>query len=396
MFIGIAMFLILMIMGGIIAFLGDKIGSKVGKRRMTLFGLRPKYTSIIVTIISGTLISFLTVAVLAVVNDNVRIALFGLSQLKAEMTSLNDEISQKNQELSMGKQLLDQRTQEYQDMNVKARNISDELSRTEEQRNYMQSQLSVVQQAYDQARADVHASAEEIQELEATKKELSGNISRLNEEKSALIDNITAIREGTVLFRAGQVISTAVVDAGMNEADAAHVLANVLSDMNTSLREKLNVQDPKAVIVRVSQRDFQNAVKTIAGSQKKKLIRIEAAGNIILGEAAFVEFDIHDNNLIFKKGETLLEANLKDYDTYKNLDIRVLHFLKELNRYATEKGVLPDPITGNVGQLDGQELMEVIQQVKNLNGRCRLTAVAKRDIYTQGPVIIDVEVTPAL
>ena len=53
MFIGIAMFFVLMLMGGLIAFLGDKIGSKVGKKRMTLFGLRPKYTSIIVTIISG-------------------------------------------------------------------------------------------------------------------------------------------------------------------------------------------------------------------------------------------------------------------------------------------------------------------------------------------------------
>ena len=51
MFIGVAIFLILMLMGGIIAFLGDKIGSKVGKKKMTLFGLRPRYTSIIVTII---------------------------------------------------------------------------------------------------------------------------------------------------------------------------------------------------------------------------------------------------------------------------------------------------------------------------------------------------------
>ena len=56
MFIGIAMFFVLMLMGGLIAFLGDKIGSKVGKKRMTLFGLRPKYTSVIVTIISGILI----------------------------------------------------------------------------------------------------------------------------------------------------------------------------------------------------------------------------------------------------------------------------------------------------------------------------------------------------
>lgn len=74
--LGVVIVLILMVMGGIIAFLGDKIGSKVGKRRLTMFGLRPKYTSIIITIVSGVLISFLTVAVMTVVNENVRIALF--------------------------------------------------------------------------------------------------------------------------------------------------------------------------------------------------------------------------------------------------------------------------------------------------------------------------------
>ena len=40
MFIGIAIVLVLISMGGLIAFLGDRIGSKVGKKRMTLFGLR--------------------------------------------------------------------------------------------------------------------------------------------------------------------------------------------------------------------------------------------------------------------------------------------------------------------------------------------------------------------
>ena len=35
MFIGIAIVLVLISMGGLIAFLGDRIGSKVGKKRMT-------------------------------------------------------------------------------------------------------------------------------------------------------------------------------------------------------------------------------------------------------------------------------------------------------------------------------------------------------------------------
>lgn len=169
MFIGIAMFLVLMIMGGVIAFLGDKIGSKVGKKRLSLFGLRPKYTSIIVTIISGILISFLTIAALAVVNENVRVALFGLSRLQERMANLNQEIEVKNKELEEGKQQLKERNKEYKYMTLRSENISKELERVESQRAYAETELSVVQKAYDEARQGVEASAEEIEKLEKNK-----------------------------------------------------------------------------------------------------------------------------------------------------------------------------------------------------------------------------------
>lgn len=396
MFIGISIFLVLIFMGGLIAFLGDKIGSKVGKKRMTLFGLRPKYTSVIVTIISGTLISFMTIAVLAVASENVRVALFGLNKLYAEMDELNAEIADKNRALDEGQKQLQARTKEVADMERRTQDISAELSRVEEQRNYVESQLSVIQAAYDKAQADVHASAEEIRELEKTRQELTGTIGKLDKEKDLLIRNIEAIREGTVIFRAGQIISSAVVDEHMSRETASQVLASILNDINTGLRERLNIQDDKAIVVRVQRDDFERAVQQIMESPVKKLIRVTAAENIILGESTIVDFDIHDNVKVYQEGETIYEASMDEngYENYKNEDVRVIHFLKDINAAAAAKGMLPDPITGNIGQLDTREMLDVIQRVKELDGHCRLTAVAKRDIYTAGPVIIDVRVTP--
>ena len=160
--LGVVIVLILMVMGGIIAFLGDKIGSKVGKRRLTMFGLRPKYTSIIITIVSGVLISFLTVAVMTVVNENVRIALFGLNKLKAEMNELNLQIETKNKQLAEGKLLLAKRTDEYNEINQRANSIFEELNDVEQQKASVEAELSLVQDAYNQARQDIDASAEEI------------------------------------------------------------------------------------------------------------------------------------------------------------------------------------------------------------------------------------------
>ena len=392
MFIGAAIFLVLIVMGGVIAFLGDRIGSKVGKKRMTLFGLRPKYTSVIVTIISGVLISFSTVAVMAVVNENVRVALFGLSRLQAQMNDLNQEIKVKNRELEKGKRQLEARNKEYEDVTKKSEETSRELDRVESQRVYMENELASVQDAYDEAQAGVEKSAREIQNLEKTKEELSSNISTLNEEKKTLLDNIYALREGQVVMQAGQILTSVTVDENMTREQTVQVLESVLKDINNMLKQQMNITDESVNLVRISQTDFDNAVQEIAGAKNKKLVRIVAAQNLIRGERLIVDFDIHDNLLVFSKGEVVYRGSLDAYKDIRNYELQVLRFPKDLNHYAQSKGVLPDPITGNVGVLEGQELMDVIQKVKDYGGQCILTVTAKRDIYSQGPLLIDVRV----
>lgn len=392
MFIGAAIFLVLIVMGGIIAFLGDRIGSKVGKKRMTLFGLRPKYTSVIVTIISGVLISFSTVAVMAVVNENVRVALFGLSKLQAQMNDLNQEIKVKNRELEKGKSQLEARNKEYEDVTKKSEETSRELDRVESQRIYMERELTSVQDAYDEAQAGVEQSAQEIRDLEKTKEELNSNITVLNQEKKTLLDNIYALREGQVVMQAGQVLTSVTVDEKMTKDQSVKVLESVLNDINNMLKQQMNITDDNVNLIRVSLSDFDEAVQQLTGAKHKKLVRIVAAQNLIRGERLIVDFDIHDNLLIFNKGEVVYKGNLDAYSNIRNYELQVLRFLKDLNHYAQTKGVLPDPITGNVGVLEGQELIDVIQKVKEYGGQCELTVTARRDIYSQGPLVIDVRV----
>lgn len=392
MFIGAAIFLVLIVMGGIIAFLGDRIGSKVGKKRMTLFGLRPKYTSVIVTIISGVLISFSTVAVMAVVNENVRVALFGLSKLQAQMNDLNQEIKVKNRELEKGKSQLEARNKEYEDVTKKSEETSRELDRVESQRIYMERELTSVQDAYDEAQAGVEQSAQEIRDLEKTKEELNSNITVLNQEKKTLLDNIYALRGGQVVMQAGQVLTSVTVDEKMTKDQSVKVLESVLNDINNMLKQQMNITDDNVNLIRVSQSDFDEAVQQLTGAKHKKLVRIVAAQNLIRGERLIVDFDIHDNLLIFNKGEVVYKGNLDAYSNIRNYELQVLRFLKDLNHYAQTKGVLPDPITGNVGVLEGQELIDVIQKVKEYGGQCELTVTARRDIYSQGPLVIDVRV----
>src|ERR1043166_3968621 len=60
------------LMGGIIAYNGDLIGRKFGKRRVSLLGLRPKHTAILITSVTGIFISGLTTGVLFMLVPAVR------------------------------------------------------------------------------------------------------------------------------------------------------------------------------------------------------------------------------------------------------------------------------------------------------------------------------------
>ena len=61
-----ALVALLILLAGVIAYAGDRLGTWVGRRRLTLFGARPKRTGQIVGVAAGILIMLTTLAVLAV------------------------------------------------------------------------------------------------------------------------------------------------------------------------------------------------------------------------------------------------------------------------------------------------------------------------------------------
>ena len=97
---GLTLILVLAIMGGAIAFIGDKLGSKIGKKRLSLFGLRPYHTSVLMTVITGIMIAAATLGVLAITSKDVKTALFGMEKLKTELIALNNDKLTAQQELA--------------------------------------------------------------------------------------------------------------------------------------------------------------------------------------------------------------------------------------------------------------------------------------------------------
>lgn len=390
--IGLIVFLVLAIMGGAIAYIGDRLGFKVGKKKVSLFGLRPRHTSVLVAIVTGMMISLLTIGIMSILSENVRTALFGMEALNARMTALNAEVEQKSAELEQGKKQLEDKNEEYEKARIRLSDAHQELAEAERQEQYMRDQLAVTEAAYAKAKADIQTSAKEIEELENTRLELTENIDKLHVEAERLRTNIVNIREGQVVFRVGEILSSAVVESGLTEEEAKQVIACIANDTNHIFQERFHAS-PDTNLIRVLPQEIERAAKEISGMDRKKLVRVVAAGNIIVGEPAWVQFVIYDNALIYHRGDVIWQSDLTSQDDITSIEVKVLRFLREVNEKAQEKGVLPDPITGNVGQVDGKQLFATIQEISRANGQVNIRAVAKQDVYTEGPVAVDIVVT---
>jgi hypothetical protein len=95
---GIGLVMLITIVAGGIAYIGDRVGHQVGRKRLTLFGLRPKYTSTIVAVATGMLIALSVTLVALVGSQQVRTAFFRLSQLNSQINQLQAQaIAQQNE-----------------------------------------------------------------------------------------------------------------------------------------------------------------------------------------------------------------------------------------------------------------------------------------------------------
>ena len=75
----------LLVLGGLVATLGDLLGSKIGKARFSVLKLRPKKTAVLITILTGSLISASSLSLMILVNRQLRVGLFRLGDLQKKL-----------------------------------------------------------------------------------------------------------------------------------------------------------------------------------------------------------------------------------------------------------------------------------------------------------------------
>ena len=406
---GLTLILVLVVMGGAIAYIGDKLGSKVGKKKLTVFGLRPKHTSILVTIITGFLIAATTLGILTLASSDVRTALFGMEALKEELNSLSEEVFKQNDELKLNREALETKTQEYLELTKRIKETTQELATVEAERNRAAATLATIQTEYAAAKRDLAEAQQEIDGLVETKQQLDQRVAELNSSKIKLeedvqrLNDLTAnlkrgmqiVREGSILFRAGEALGTSAVKGGETRAATEQALGELILRTNFIVLEKMGMSDKRVEALWISQADFDELVNLLDRSGDEYVVRILASNNTIYGEPVIGQFEVFPNKLLYTKDKAVYTETITVPDSQK-AEETMLMFLQKVNAEAIRQGVLPDPLQGTVGAISGSQLFEAVKRLQSVRGPVTLSAVTTENIYSVGPLKINIEVKPLL
>jgi len=76
---------LLILTSGLVAFVGNLVGRAIGRRRLALWGLRPRHTAQLITVLTGMLIAAVTLAAVLLVSNDARQALFHLREVRQQI-----------------------------------------------------------------------------------------------------------------------------------------------------------------------------------------------------------------------------------------------------------------------------------------------------------------------
>lgn len=291
-----------------IAYIADNIGKNLGKKRISIFGLRPRQTATLISMAASVAVMLLTVAILMLTSASLRNALLRYDAEKKEANRRQREITklQTEKDALLKDVQLQQKRNNAQLKAVQGRVTSTRaaLSTAQEQLTKAQSKLSEAQQKQRVAR----------KQFETFKKQLADAKKQVATAKQQVQKAQIQVQQAQSQLKAeqGQVTSTrAALSAARGQLDTARTQLS-------EAQQKQRVADEQLEQAQTQLTAAENNFQRVQEGVKKNLAQLQEAVN----ESARLE-----------ARRTALEAELEARNReLDNLKAQVNQRLAELTR----------------------------------------------------------------
>jgi uncharacterized protein (DUF3084 family) len=391
---GWLLILALLALGGVLATLGDRLGSRVGKARLSLFNLRPRKTAVLITVLTGSLISAVSLGLMLAVSERLRVGLFELDALQARLLESRTTLrrSERNLRLSRQEQAQveealqrarrdrEQTRRQLTAAEIQARQLRGELKPLQAQRQQLLAQR-------DRLNGDIRARDQDIRKTETELTRVRGLITAGENELKGLEKKLIDLRRGDVVISSGQPLASAKVNPrNGTEANAAVVALLRQANLN-AFQRVLPAETPNRQILLVPRQDIAN-LETRLSRGGPWVVSILSAANVLRGEDQVLGFpDLRPNRQVLRRGDlmasTVLEGNERSSEQVRN---RLNLLLAASFAKAQRQGSIADGVQFDVATFNrlGRELSE-----RPPGQTVTLEAVALRDAETPDPLVLE-------
>ncbi|MBD2356569.1 DUF3084 domain-containing protein [Tolypothrix sp. FACHB-123] len=373
----------ILFLGGMLATLGDRIGTRVGKARLSLFKLRPKNTAVLVTIFTGTLISASTLAILFAADEGLRQGVFELEDIQKDLRNKREQLktaeTQKSQvegelnqariEQAQAQKDLQAINQSLQAANAKQQATQAQLNRTLTRQAQTQNQLQRTQSQLGQVVAQYQKAISELQSVYDEKKSLLAEIEQRKIERQRLY------------AEAKKAIDEAKTAIENRDRELANRQAAIEQrDQKISQLDQLIQKRNREVVAR----------EQVITQRESRLKELEKQQNYLEQEVARLEKyyqsyrDLRLGKLALVRGQVLAAAVIQIQQPAAARQA-VTQLLKEANQNALLELAEPGTITGGSEQILHITQDRVEQLVKQIeDGREYVMRIFSAGNYVRG------------
>ena len=364
---GWLLILAVLVLGGVLSTLGDRLGSRIGKARLSLFQMRPRRTAVVITVLTGSLISALTLGLMVAVSERLRVGLFQLDELETRLRS-----SRKSLQLSLKQ--LDQNQAELAQARSDRAAAEQQLAPLKKQRQELEAER-------DRLGQDVAARDEELRQVQQRTR-------RSQQELRQLERSVLDLRSGDVVLSTGQPLTMAKVAIPKPEL-ARQATEDVLRQANVQAYQRvLPGQKPEQQLLLIPRSEVIKVEKALR-SGGPWVISIHSAGNVLRGEKQVLAFaDVRRSRQVLEAGQVLASLSLDpEQRAQKQVFARLNLLLAAARNESQRRGALNPRL-----QVDQDALNALAAQLVERQGNqpVRLEVVAARDSESLDPIAVTV------
>lgn len=417
---GWLLILALLVLGGILSTLGDRLGSKVGKARLSLFNLRPRKTAVVITALTGSLISAISLGLMILVSERLRVGLFELDQLqdrlregrhalstsqaalqrsRSDLQRNRQELQTNQQELKISRIERNRAVQGRQVAIVSERKVTQALAQAERRTGELRRELQPLQAQRRRLETERDRLSREVKgrdaEIQRTEQELAGVRARIAAGAKELKDlegKVIALRRGDVLIASGQPLAMARIRLGRQDDRRTSIDALLQEANAAAFRLLLPGQKVDRQILLVPRSDIERLDQALR-KPGVWVVTIRSAANILRGEQRVLAFpDLRPNLSVVRKGEVLARTVLEgDVRSPEEVRSRLNLLLAAAFTQAQRQGTLVDGL-----QVDGAGFnrLGLALSQRSDGVRAKLEAVATDNAETPDPIAVELRWTP--